>query len=214
MFVFEGIDCIGKTTAINYIKDRLILNGVKVTVLNDWISDPLGKQRLLDAKTVEDQVRIVLECRRNTHKILHEVPDDTVVLFDRYILSTLVYQCFSFKTMKDTRPVLNISPELLDEVRKTQVPCTVVYIKPGENFDRYKFLKERAVKDKFDKKNHYWYNRLYWYVTMFPETLGLKLPEIYTVTNNGDDTFFTELDLLSDKIQGKQNVTANRNEQF
>ena len=196
MIVFEGIDCSGKTTAINYIKDKLIQSGKQVMVLDDWFSDPLGKQKLLDEKNTETQVRIVLECRKRTHNLLQEIPKETVILFDRYILSTLVYQCFSFRNLKDSKPELNISKELLSEVLKTQIPYTLVYVKPTEDFDRKAFLEKRSKKDRFDNRKAYWDLRTYWHLLTFPQTLGLTIPETQVVLNNGKEWFFENLDSL------------------
>lgn len=216
MIVFEGVDCSGKTTAINYIKDKLISNGINTVALSDWASDPLGKQRLMAASTTEEQVKIVLECRRNTHKILSDIPKNTVVLFDRYVLSTLVYQCFSFKELREVKPRLNVSQELLAEVVSTQIPHTQVYIQLAEGFDRAKFLKKRGTKDKFDRRDCYWDSKVYWYIRTFPGTLGLTMPKMYLIHNNGTNDFFKELDSLADKLLADlssktelQNVTAN-----
>ena len=110
MIVFEGIDCSGKTTAIQYTKKKLEQLGKDVIVMDDWTGDKKLKYELLDllekpnSDTVEglkEQFDIVIKARKETLKLLGYMENlksktnalnNVVVLYDRYCISTLVYQ--------------------------------------------------------------------------------------------------------------------------
>ena len=203
MIVFEGIDCIGKTTAINFVKDRLIESGRNVVVLNDWVSDYSLKEKFLKQTSAESQLEVILEARNRTKQILSEIPKDTIVLYDRYVLSTIVYQVLKWNSERSSKPKFN--PELLKKILDSSVPYKLVYICPTEDFNRDKFLNKRSKKDKYDKLTPFWNLKSYWYIMTYPNLLNIKLPEHYIVRNDGTSKFFGDLEDLSKSI----NTTIN-----
>jgi len=198
MIVFEGIDCIGKTTAINFVKDRLIESGRNVVILNDWTSDYSLKEKFLKQTSTESQIEVILEARNRTKQILSEIPKDTIVLYDRYVLSTIVYQVLKWNSERSSKPKFN--PELLKKILDSSIPYKLVYICPTEDFNRDKFLNKRSKKDKYDKLNPFWNLKSYWYIMTYPDLLNIKLPEYYIVRNNGTSKFFEDLEDLSKSI--------------
>jgi len=202
MFVFEGIDCSGKTTAINYVKEQLVNKGKNVVVLDDWAADPELKYKLLTLDDPEEQVKIVLEARNKTKPILEE-SKNSIILYDRYDLSTLVYQVLRWEKIRQARP--SYDPNLLKKVLDSSDPYTLVYITPTEEFDRTKFLNKRSKKDKFDELDPYFKKKSYWYIMYFSKSLGIELPEHYTIRNDGTNKFFEQLDRLVDVINTSVN---------
>ena len=194
MFVFEGIDCCGKTTAINYIKDKLIEKGKTVTVLNDFITCPDLKKKLLESQDPKQQIQIVLEARNKTKQLLSETQG--IILYDRYALSTVVYQIIKFPNERSLKPILD--PELISLVEENTLPYHLICIRPTQLFEdkRPKFLSKRE-NNKKDLEDQYWNRKAFWYLTTFghkhnfKNILGISQTVIH---NNGDESFFKELD--------------------
>lgn len=194
MYVFEGIDCCGKSTAINYVKEKLTEKGLNVTVLNDFITCPELKTKLLETQDPKQQIQIVLEARKKTESILNE--SKGIILYDRYALSTVVYQIIKFPNERSLKPIFD--PELLSLVEENTLPYHLICIRPTQLFEdkRPKFLSKRE-NNKKDLEDQYWNRKAFWYLTTFghkhnfKNILGISQTVIH---NNGDESFFKELD--------------------
>jgi dTMP kinase len=118
--VFEGIDGSGKRTFCNYAKDFLTEKGIKVNQFqypdykSPWgkiIEDFLSEKRQLSS-TVQflTYSADIMKDQPLIHQYLNE---SGVVLADRYITSTLAFQCahgFDFNTAKTFVQLLNVIP--------------------------------------------------------------------------------------------------------
>lgn len=101
--VFEGCDCCGKGTQLALTKDWLESVGKKVVVCNDPGTTQLGSElrKLLKNKNLpmntEAQILLFTACRSELSNeiILPALAENKIVLCDRFIYSTLVYQCFA-----------------------------------------------------------------------------------------------------------------------
>lgn len=199
MIVFEGIDCCGKTTALNYVKDRLIELKKNVVVLDDWVCDPTLKQKLIDTNDKDKQVDIVLEARKATRRIIEETPKDTIILYDRYVISTIVYQVMSWTSIRGTQPV--IDNNRLNKLRDI-LPYDLVYIYPTSGYDRKKFLSNRNSNNKNDKQDQFFNLKSFWW-----STISQDEPFKYfngntqeRIANDGTEKFFKHLDRYINKV--------------
>jgi dTMP kinase len=118
--VFEGIDGSGKRTCCSYAKDLLTGKGIKVNQFQypDYES-PWGKI-IEDFLSEKRQLSSTVQFLTYSADIMKDQPlirqylDETgVVLADRYITSTLAFQCahgFDFDTAKTFVQLLNVIP--------------------------------------------------------------------------------------------------------
>ena len=96
-FVFEGPDCVGKTTAIEKIKCLLEENNYPVTVLCEPTKKtPVGayfRNALINNKFSMETKKVIVEIDRklNQQFIIDNINSGKIVLQDRYWLSTLAY---------------------------------------------------------------------------------------------------------------------------
>lgn len=203
MIVFEGIDCSGKTTAIQYTKKKLEQLGKDVIIMDDWTGDKKLKYELLDllekpnSDTVEglkEQFDIVIKARKETLKLLSYIEElnskNIVVLYDRYCISTLVYQVLKLpETQRDS---------LIKELKSSIIPFDLVLVAPTEEFIRVKrqeFLSKRENTEqdlKDQTSNTKLFNEIYGTVE-FSEIKDF-IKSFRAIYNPGDGRFFKELD--------------------
>jgi dTMP kinase len=101
MFVaFDGIDGCGKTRQADLFKDYCEKSGLTVTINRDPGGTPAGtkiRQILLDKSTPltpEGQTMLFMAARAELcHLIQEQEKQHEVVISDRWVLSTLAYQC-------------------------------------------------------------------------------------------------------------------------
>jgi len=101
--VFEGCDCCGKGTQLARTKDWLESLGKEVVVCSDPGTTQLGSElrKLLKNKNLpmntEAQILLFTACRSelSSEIILPALAENKIVLCDRFLYSTLIYQCFA-----------------------------------------------------------------------------------------------------------------------
>lgn len=134
IYIVEGIDKIGKTTALNKVKTLLGFQGKIVHLCSDFDTD-LGQniKRIFTHDYIDNSTRLglVRAAREDfTVKTLcHLDINNEIILLDRYVFSTLVYQLNS-----EIVPNEELSPEanayfLLKHCIKV-IFCAVKEIKP------------------------------------------------------------------------------------
>ena len=201
MIVFEGIDCSGKTTAIQYTKEKLEQLGKDVIIMDDWTGDKKLKYELLDllekpnADTVEglkEQFDIVIKARKETLKLLSYIEEfkNVVILYDRYCISTLVYQILKFP--EDQRE------NLIKELKFSIIPFDLVLVAPTVEFIRVKrqeFLSKRE-NTKQDLKDQTSNTKLFNEIFGTVEFSEIKdfIKSFRAIYNPGDERFFKDLD--------------------
>lgn len=99
LIVFEGIDGCGKSTQLRLLAARLRANGVKVVETKEPTDGPVGRQIREMARSGqrvarEQELAWFIEDRREHVRdlIAPELVQGTIVLCDRYWLSTVAYQ--------------------------------------------------------------------------------------------------------------------------
>lgn len=200
MIVFEGIDCSGKTTAIQYTKKKLEQLGKDVIVMDDWTGDKKLKYDLLEllekpnADTVEGlkkQFDIVIKARKETLKLLSYIEKikskNIVILYDRYCISTLVYQVLKLpETQREN---------LIKELKSSIIPFDLVLVVPTIEFKRQEFLskRENTKQDLKDQtSNSKQFNEIYG-TDEFNEIKDF-IKSFRAIYNPGDERFFKDLD--------------------
>ena len=202
MIVFEGIDCSGKTTAIQYTKKKLEQLGKDVIIMDDWTGDKKLKYELLDllekpnSDTVEglkEQFNIVIKARKETLKLLSYIEEinskndkNIVILYDRYCISTLVYQVLKLpETQRD----------LIKELKSSIIPFDLVLVVPTIEFKRQEFLSKRENTEqdlKDQTSNTKLFNEIYG-TNEFNEIKDF-IKSFKAIYNPGDERFFENLD--------------------
>lgn len=198
MIVFEGIDCSGKTTAIQYTKKKLEQLGKDVIIMDDWTGDKKLKYELLDlleksnSDTVEglkEQFDIVIKARKETLKLLSYIEEfkNVVVLYDRYCISTLVYQILKLPETQRNG--------LLKELKSSIIPFDLVLVVPTIEFKRQEFLSKRENTEqdlKDQTSNTKLFNEIYG-TNEFSEIEDF-IKSFRAIYNPGDERFFKDLD--------------------
>lgn len=201
MIVFEGIDCSGKTTAIQYTKKKLEQLGKDVIIMDDWTGDKKLKYELLDllekpnSDTVEglkEQFDIVIKARKETLKLLSYIEEfeNVVILYDRYCISTLVYQVLKLPESQ--------RENLLKELKSSIIPFDLVLVVPTIEFIRVKrqeFLSKRENTEqdlKDQTSNSKQFNEIYG--TSEYNEIKDFIRSFRAIYNPGDERFFNDLD--------------------
>ena len=200
MIVFEGIDCSGKTTAIQYTKKKLEQLGKDVIIMDDWTGDKRLKYELLDllekpnSDTVEglkEQFDIVIKARKETLKLLSYIEElnskNVIILYDRYCISTLVYQVLKLpETQRDS---------LMKELKSSIIPFDFVLVAPTEEFKRQEFLSKRENTEQ-DLKDQTSNTKLFSDIFGTSEFSEIKdfIKSFRVVYNPGDERFFKNID--------------------
>ena len=203
MIVFEGIDCSGKTTAIQYTKKKLEQLGKDVIVMDDWTGDKKLKYELLDllekpnSDTVEglkEQFNIVIKARKETLKLLSYIEElnsindkNIVILYDRYCISTLVYQILKLPESQ--------RENLIKELKSSIIPFDLVLVVPAIEFKRQEFLSKRENTEqdlKDQTSNSKQFNEIYG-TDEFNEIKDF-IKSFRVIYNPGDGRFFKDLD--------------------
>lgn len=198
MIVFEGIDCSGKTTAIQYTKKKLEQLGKDVIIMDDWTGDKKLKYELLEllekpnSDTVEglkEQFDIVIKARKETLKLLSHIEEfeNVVILYDRYCISTLVYQVLKLpETQREN---------LIKELKSSIIPFDLVLVVPTIEFKRQEFLskRENTKQDLKDQtSNSKQFNEIYG--TDEYNEIKDFIKSFRAIYNPGDERFFNNLD--------------------
>lgn len=198
MIVFEGIDCSGKTTAIQYTKKKLEQLGKDVIIMDDWTGDKKLKYELLDLlekpnsdtfEGLKEQFDIVIKARKETLKLLSYIEEfkNVVILYDRYCISTLVYQVLKLpETQRES---------LIKELKTSIIPFDLVLVVPTTEFKRQEFLSKRE-NTKQDLKDQTSNSRQFNEIYGTDEYNEIKdfIKSFRAIYNPGDERFFNNLD--------------------
>ncbi|HLC86975.1 MAG TPA: dTMP kinase [Candidatus Nanoarchaeia archaeon] len=158
--VFEGIDGSGKTThaglLADYIKELDKYQDVLLTREPTWRSKELQERLKKDRDAFSDgglMVKLFIEDRKiHTHKqIIPELEQRTIVLCDRYSMSTFAYQS------AQGVPHYHLL-ELQKDADVLKLDLTFYFSVPAEIIKR-RIKKRRSFLEKFEKNNEF-INRL------------------------------------------------------
>ena len=154
IYAFEGIDGAGKTHAIQRVQQLLMsVHDRNVVVLNDWVMMPEMKELMIKSKCDNTaRLMMVLLARSKSMALLKKLAKvpDLIVLMDRYVLSTIVYQCCDmtdneFQCWYD---------DWFDVIEQFTLPNVIpVYIRPTESyFEKYRErMEKRGQVNEFDR---------------------------------------------------------------
>ena len=160
VIVFEGIEVSGKSTSLKKIIKYLKINKIKHvsfrepggTNLSEKLrSLMLNKKSALSNKT--DLFLLMASRSENIDKILKENYKKKVILIDRFIDSTLAYQHYGMKLDKSI--ILKMNNFLLGNIRPNFTFLSIVNKK-----NMFKRLKLRKNKNKYDKFDYNFYNKV------------------------------------------------------
>lgn len=113
LLVIEGIDKLGKTTAIQEVVDIYAKQNIKVHTFSDFCTS-YGKEVkkiFLNMKTSNNARLELVRCARNDMitNLLDKLSLATeIVILDRFIFSTIVYQNINLSVFDMSTPELNI----------------------------------------------------------------------------------------------------------
>ena len=152
LITFEGIEGSGKTTQINKVFNFLKEKKVKVIKTREpggtKVSEKIRKIIINDLKNNEDNLTelLLLFASRSNHfkKIRHYIKKGYVVLCDRYIDSTYVYQHYE---QGQSIKLINFLQNLIDKQNK---PKLTFFIDIPVNISK-KRVQSRGKLDRFDK---------------------------------------------------------------
>jgi dTMP kinase len=111
VYCIDGIDGTGKTTLIEYLKYRLNAEGLKVSVYSDFhygqSSKELGmvlRRHATDMSPLAQLCTIIAMRDAGTSEFIkYNVLEDTIVLVDRGVLSTIAYQIYGLPMLDSER---------------------------------------------------------------------------------------------------------------
>lgn len=207
LVTFEGIDCVGKTTAITVIREFLENRGFTVKTESDWSFPENAELReiLLSGNSDTQILAALLARNRNMSSLKNDIKTFDVVLHDRYVLSTVVYQ-----------DVLEKYRNLLGIIDSLTVPHDLFYIRPTETFAREKTLRDRNKSDRLDvsPKQQYWlgqYEEILSSVDLSQKTGTVNIfthESVYITENDGTQRFFESLRENAERIAEKLRNTV------
>ena len=212
LVVFEGIDCVGKTTAISAVREVLENKGFSVKTESDWsFPENTELREILLSGDSDTQILAALLARnRNMSSLENDIRSFDAVLHDRYVLSTVVYQ-----------DVLVKYRNLLGIIDSLTVPHDLFYIRPTETFARERALRDRNKSDRFDvsPRQQYWLSQ---YESIIrSEDLSQKTgtanifthESVYITDNDGTQRFFESLrenaEKIAEKLERQKNLTLS-----
>ncbi|PIE54161.1 MAG: dTMP kinase [Dethiosulfovibrio peptidovorans] len=98
---FEGIDGCGKSTQAAFLRDWFVAQGRTVVLTRepgDWSQGSLLRELLLEGAFVHDQTELFLfvadRCEHLAQVVFPALSRGDTVICDRYVDSTVAYQCF------------------------------------------------------------------------------------------------------------------------
>lgn len=103
LFVFEGVDGVGKSTLVTTVRDKLAELGISAVILSDPSKELEATKAIREEVFANeyhpDQASVLFKAARIIlEKHISSYPKDTVILLDRYWPSTAVYQ---YKGLKE-----------------------------------------------------------------------------------------------------------------
>lgn len=195
---FEGIEGAGKTTQINKVKDYLENKGLRAIVLREPGGTIFGEKlrgAILNSNVPIHPLAEAHLFAASRAQLLEEVTlkelntPNTVVIYDRYLDSTLAYQGKARKL--GTKTVL----EIHNAFPLNLVPHLTFYLKISPETSMARQKMRNAPKDYFESKGESFYKEL---VTGYEEARELFPNRI--VPLNGDDNEGNVFQFIIEKI--------------
>ena len=160
LIIFEGIECSGKTTQLNNVIIFLKKNKKKFI----YLREPGGtknyeklRRLILNNKSnfnkFTDFLLYMASRSENIEKVIKKYYKKRIILIDRFIYSTLAYQHYGF----------GINKNLIDSLNNyllTNVKPDHIFFHTVGNKNLMKRLKSRRTKNKYDKFNFKFYNKV------------------------------------------------------
>lgn len=183
---FEGIEGAGKSTQIVKVKEDLEDRGFRVLVLREPGGTSFGeklRQAILNSQTDLHPVAELHLFASSRAQLLHEVTlkelnvPNTVIIYDRYIDSTLAYQGNARKLGFDTVLQSHLAFPL------TLVPHLTFYLEIPADLSHGRQKIRNAPKDYFEKQGNDFYNNL---VAGYEKACELFPERILRVNGNQD----------------------------
>lgn len=183
---FEGIEGAGKSTQIVKVKEDLEERGFRVLVLREPGGTSFGeklRQAILNSQTSLHPVAELHLFASSRAQLLHEVTlkelnvPNTVIIYDRYIDSTLAYQGMARKLGFETILQSHLAFPL------TLVPHLTFYIKIPVDLSHGRQKIRNAPKDYFERQGDDFYQAL---VSGYEKACELFPERILTIEGNQD----------------------------
>ncbi len=160
IIVFEGIECSGKSTHINYVTKLLKkkkLNFIKIREPGGSRNSEIIRKIILNKKSnfnKKTDLLLYLAARsENLEKIISKNYKKKIILIDRFIDSTMAYQHYGMGLSKNIIILLN---EFL--IGKKKPDFTFLNVVNKKNL--YNRLKIRKNKNRYDKFSFSFYNKV------------------------------------------------------
>ncbi len=148
LIVIEGMDGSGKTTQAKLLKKYLESKGYPVVLLKEPTDGPKGRliRMKLENGNVDqfDLMRLYAEDRYEnvTNNIIPALNDGKIVIVDRYVPSSLVYQSINGPSLE----------QILEANRFAPIPDMVIIIDIAEEEAIRRMQNENKRRDAFERK--------------------------------------------------------------
>lgn len=161
--ILEGIDGCGKTTQINLLNDYYLKNGYDVVITREpggLISAEQIRNVILynnDLDSITETLLFMAARRLNYTKIVAPaLAKDKLVICDRFIDSTIVYQSILGSVPKNT--IMTLNNIAID--RQNPDISIILDIDPETAYSRVNSNADRADRNKYDEKPIEFFRRL------------------------------------------------------
>jgi len=186
--VFEGLDTSGKSTQINKVKDYLSYKGFSILTLKDPGSTEVGEKIrsiLLDSNNnISNKTEALLFAAARQQMIdeciLNNDLSDTILLLDRFIDSSIVYQSIA----------RNLDEMYILEINKSALKSVNVDLKVYMRLTLEEYIRrQRTIKDRMEQiDNEVVHKMIAKYDQMY-----LDKPNVVTVDSTDDIDSNTKL---------------------
>ena len=160
LIIFEGIECSGKSTQLNNVIIFLKKNKKKFIYLREpggtKNSEKLRRLILHNKSNFNkftDFLLYMASRSENIEKVIKKYYKKRIILIDRFIYSTLAYQHYGFGINKNLIDTLN-------NYLLTNVKPDHIFFHTVNNKNLMKRLQKRRIKNKYDKFNFKFYNKV------------------------------------------------------
>ncbi len=186
LIVIEGLDGSGKTTQAKKLKDYLESKGYSVVLLKEPTDGPKGQQirmRLENGNVDQfELMRLYAEDRYDnvTNNIIPALNRGKIVIVDRYVPSSLVYQSIDGPTLEQILEANEFAPIpdmviIIDIAEEEAIKRMRSENKKRDAFERKEFLKK--VKEKYLTLPQVLKKFSGWKKTRFIIVNGMRKPE-------------------------------------
>lgn len=151
LFVFEGVDGVGKTTLIKSLASKLSAAGYDVLTLSDPSKElplcSLIREEVLGKDySSEDSMALFIASRIILDKYILDTDDSTVILLDRYWPSTAVYQLKGLDNGKHN--------ELMNLMETSLVPDGIFLIEDNPSDIEFRLVNRSMERNRYDETDY------------------------------------------------------------